>query len=306
MWKLDKLIRSPKIDNNSIDDNCLKKLKVFKELQEKLKLPVEQLIAFYEPLNTELRQMDRKSVVTEEKEREQPLYSVLFLNKTVVNPLIAKFEVNKVINPATTEKLTNNLGPILAALTITEEEFHLLTKLIDDRGNGGLLLTLTNLSFLYRNVLLARKLKLRVKDFILLIQLIGINDPFESVGKTKEFEYYDEIKKSKFTVLDLEYLLTSGTDSPLGMSANVVTQYVNQIRSNLQKVKDGLYNNATTLEENVRKNLANFDQFNSNSHPQDLQAAIDIINGKWTGSVKDRNKFIDTNFTELISDLTVM
>jgi Tc toxin complex TcA C-terminal TcB-binding domain/Neuraminidase-like domain/Putative peptidoglycan binding domain/Salmonella virulence plasmid 28.1kDa A protein len=299
MWELDKLIRSPKLGNNFLDDNCLKKLKAFKELQEKLKLPAEQLIAFYELLNTELRQMasDGKKAMMVEEEQQQPLYSLLFLNKTVVNPLDPKFELNKVTNPATTEKLVDNLGPILAALTITEEEFQLLaSKLTDDR------LTLANLSFLYRNTLLARKLKLRVKELILLMQLItNTNDPFESVEKTNEFiKYYDELRKFKLTVLDLEYLLTPGEDSPLGMSHELVMQYVSQIRSNLQKAKDGLYNSATTLEENVKKSLSNFDQF---SDPQDLQAAIDIISGKWTGSVSDRNTFIDTKFAGFISDL---
>src|SRR5699024_1796684 len=55
MWELDLLIRSPKIGNNGIDEDCLVALKQVKELQDSLSVSVEELLVFYDEINTEIR-----------------------------------------------------------------------------------------------------------------------------------------------------------------------------------------------------------------------------------------------------------
>ena len=55
MWELDLLLRNSKIGNNKIDGDTLINLKRFKQLQDRLKLKTESLLAFYGEINREIR-----------------------------------------------------------------------------------------------------------------------------------------------------------------------------------------------------------------------------------------------------------
>jgi len=88
MWELDLLIRNQKIGTRTIngeillDDNTLVNLKRFKQLQEKLKLPFETMLAFYGDINREVRIKADKSDV-----KIDPLYKNLFQNIALTNPV---------------------------------------------------------------------------------------------------------------------------------------------------------------------------------------------------------------------------
>jgi len=225
MWELDLLIGSAAVGDKNLNADCIARLCSFKELQEKLKLSVERLLAFYESLNTETREILG--------EREEPLYAQLFLNKAIVNPLNAAFEVSKVTVRDTTIRMGDHTATILSGLLISEEDFSLLAAKTD----GGL--TLNNLSLLYRYATLARALKLTVKDLLLLLDLTGVGDPFAGLAETEAFlKLFDAIREARFSIRELEYLLTFSSDSPLGLSAEVATRYLTQVRGDLEKAPD--------------------------------------------------------------------
>ena len=87
MWELDMLLRNAKIGKNAIDGDTLIQLKLAKQLQEKLKLSVEAVVAFYGDINREIRiKPEKQDVII------QPQYNNLFQNIAVTNPIDVKFK----------------------------------------------------------------------------------------------------------------------------------------------------------------------------------------------------------------------
>lgn len=284
MWELDLLIRSPQVGNGILHDTCLQQLQHVQELQSRLKLSTEELLAFYQPLNIETRSIGTAF--------DDPLYTRLFLNKAVVNPVNRAFEISKVTDAGTTETLTNQLATIQAALTITESDFSLLSPQTDGK------LTLANLSFLYRYAKLARVLRLSIKDLLLLLNLTGIANPFASLEQlTNLLDLYQVVTDTHLTLAQMEYLLTYSPASLIGLSTDVITQYLTQLRTNLQKAADAIYNSGATPEDTLGKNLAKLDAFKD---PQDVKKAVDLVRGAWSGTSAERDTFIATKFADFL------
>src|SRR5699024_362223 len=118
MWELDLLIRSPKIGNNGIDEDCLVALKQVKELQDIRSVSVEELVVVYDDIKTEVRATSYESGGWID-----PLYHRLFLNVAVSNPIDINFELPL----GGGETLSYHTTTILSALAIRDEDFNLLS-----------------------------------------------------------------------------------------------------------------------------------------------------------------------------------
>lgn len=282
IWELDLLLRAPAIGNNTLDGNALIQLRRFAELQQQLQLPVETLLAFYQPLNIETREIGAQE--------ELPLYTQLFQNKAVINPLNPNFSISAVTSSSPTRQLSDEIATLQAALSLTAEDLGLLIPHTDGT------LTLQNISYLYRYASLARVLKLSVDDLLRFLQLSTIADPFASVQQTQALlASYATLERARFTIEEISYVLTFDASSPLGLSDETMTQYMTTLRTNLQKTSDALSTGATTPLENIRKTLAGFPQFKT---PERLQTALTIIDGSWSGSGADRDSFIASYFAD--------
>jgi len=234
MWELDLLLSKKGIYGEIaalvlLDAQFLINLKKFDELKKLLNLSFENLLAIYNPINTETRKVNNKSEVA--------LYNRLFLNNNLKKIVNSDIQVNSTLKgfdifniDSTTKNLPkiansyfliyDNINTelntfiknvITAAFSISESDYVLLLdNLFKSTANKDL--KIENLSFIYRNVIIAKQLKLSISDFIKLFDLLKTDTtaqltPFQSVNKTFEFiNLYNEIKKAGLNTDDLNYL----------------------------------------------------------------------------------------------------
>ncbi len=225
MWELDLLIRAEGIGEGVMDGKALVCLKEFKQVQEKLGLPLEAALSFFHQLNTEIRNKPDEPEV-----KIMPLYHQLFQNRAVTDPVDSKFSLPLSGN----EELKEHRGTLLAALAVTETELALLLEV-----TGGKL-TLSNLNLLYGLVTLARSLKVTVRDLLTLKELTGgtgyFGSPRDILGL---IEIHQWIKNSGLTIQELEYLFTLCPDSPCGLREDVITQKIEGLRETLRSSPAG-------------------------------------------------------------------
>ena len=252
MWELDLLLRNEKIVNGTLDGNALIQHKLLKQLQEKLKLPFETLLAFYGDINREVRiKPDAPDAII------QPHYNKLFQNISSTNPIDTRFKaignLNDKLQPVDPSlpfdllTLDSNIllqvnddsyspvPTILSALAISQTDFDLLAGKTDNH------LSLNSLSVLFRYVYLARGLKLSIQDLILLLEVTNIADPFADPQSTIDcIENFDQIKSSGLSVLQLDYILNYKPDSPVGLRDESIAQLIEGLRRILEDSRNNI------------------------------------------------------------------
>jgi peptidoglycan hydrolase-like protein with peptidoglycan-binding domain len=241
MWELDLLIRNSKIGNNAVNDNTLVNLMRFHELQNKLKLPFEILLAFYGEINREIRiQPDRPDV------KIAPLYKNLFQNISVTNPVDSHFTgidntdqpvaldstIIFGINPAAPFNGYTPVPTILSTLALNQADFDLLV------GKTNNHLSVDALSILLRFAYLARGLKLTVRDLLLLLTITNMSDPFANPATTRDcLKNLEFIRASKISLLELDYVLNYAPDSSIGLREESLVQLIELLRGILDEFK---------------------------------------------------------------------
>lgn len=234
MCELDLLLRNSKIGNNLINGDTLNNLKRFKQLQEKLKLPFETLLAFFGDINREIRiKPDKPEVVI------QPLYNILFQNKAVTNPVDVYFKAvdnNNApipldaaivfgVNAGAPYNGYTPVPTILSSLALRQPDFDLLTAKTDNH------LSVASLSTLFRYAYLARSLKLSITDLLLFLGITNITDPFSTLQVTLDsIKQLERIKSSGLSLLELDYILNYKTDSPIGLRIESIAQLIDSLR----------------------------------------------------------------------------
>ena len=242
MWELDLLIRNAKIGAGKIDDNTLIHVKQFKQLQEKLKLPFETLLAFFGEINREIRVVpDSPGVVI------QPLYNRLFQNPAVTNPVDEKFGAldgdNKpkaldanIVLGVNEEAPYDGYTPvptILSALAVGQTDFALLAEKTDNH------LSVSTLSTLLRYAYLARALKLSVTELFLFLDTVKTADPFSAVQTLFDtLTNLEELKSSGLSIRASDYILNYNPESPLGLREASITQLIEALRKILETNKE--------------------------------------------------------------------
>ena len=234
MWELDRLILSPKIGNGTLDTNTLIQLMRFKDLQTRLALSVEQLLAFYEDINIVSRDLPVG--------HEDALYLRLFQNSTVLNPPDTAFDISKVTAtpPPPPDTLANHVPTLLASLAVQEADMNLLLP----KTNGNL--TLDSLSLLYRYSALAQSTRLAMSDLLLLLATLNVADPFADLPTTVGvLDANTQMQAAGFTLAQLDYLLAYRPDSPLGLRTDAIAGFLAQLRTQLLKAPDGTTRQST-------------------------------------------------------------
>lgn len=151
---------------------------------------------------------------------KKPLYAQLFLNRSVLkNSPVFDHPLGHYLTDATI-KLKDHLLALQGAFGLTADE---IGRILSDAGEplDTAKLSLANVSLLYRYGLLAKALKLPVRDLIALKQFSGL-DPFRPLvqdplatldqdhpySQTLEFvKVAEEVKDSGLKIEDLDYLL---------------------------------------------------------------------------------------------------
>jgi peptidoglycan hydrolase-like protein with peptidoglycan-binding domain len=217
MWELDLLIRAEGLGQGTLDGTALARLQAAKQVQARLRVDVDELLAFYGDLNTETRTQPGDPAATID-----PYYATLFQNARVTDPV----DPALALPLAAGAQLADHRAAVSTALAISEADFDLVVA----RPNAGAL-TLANLSRMVATVTLARSLGLTIERLLVLQDLSTVADVFATPQDTLDFlELHDRVVQSGFTVDELDYLLSFRPDSPYGLRDDVVAQLAGQMR----------------------------------------------------------------------------
>src|SRR6185503_5093138 len=171
---------------SSVSTNVLQQLSHIEKARVELDLPVVALLSLWFEIDTF---------------GEGSLYQKLFLNKAVLNPVDPAFALSDSQGQA--PLISDHVPAILAALGINADDLAAIraaTNLSDENAS----LNLTNLTILFRHALLAKRLKLKVKELLVLKEFI---DPFGAPAKTLKFiEKLRKIRSSRHTTAQLNYI----------------------------------------------------------------------------------------------------
>jgi hypothetical protein len=190
---------------NDIDEEFLRKLSIIKSFQDELGTPLQTMLSWWSNINTVRYKDDNDEV-------QSSLYDDLFLNRTIGDDEdLQIFELNSERDQLanTSETINNYQSSILAALQLVSAEDLALIRTKREKYLQNDKLTLEHLSELYRVASFARALKLSVKDFLYLVDLVD-SDPFDSTDIEATLEYVqtlEVIRESGFRIPELSYLL---------------------------------------------------------------------------------------------------
>lgn len=223
----------------AITDQTITMLESVAQLKAATKLTPDQLAVFWGAIDT----YGKKS-----------LYKKLFLNKAV-QPLDSAFAADAwgdyLQDPSAL--LIDHQSTILAAFRMTEEELTAILSVAEviDSGSPRAIdmatdpLHIANLSTIYRYVLLAKALKLKVVDLCKLITLFGFSpfstwdiqaEAFTSIDPALTYRFYElaaAAKRAGFKASILAYILqgTLPADSNIGLSEEKALQTAKAIRT---------------------------------------------------------------------------
>jgi hypothetical protein len=162
MWELDLLLNAASVGAGMLNQAALIALLAFRQLQDKTKLSVDQLLAFYETIDTAThRDPDGRTTTS--------LYARIFLNPTVTwiapDPDMAALPTGGALGDPV---LSDHLKAIQPALGVSGADAASLFALTDNT------LTLANLSFIYRVNALAIASKFSISN---LLSVAGLLNP---------------------------------------------------------------------------------------------------------------------------------
>jgi hypothetical protein len=258
-WELDLVLGHPAIGNKSLDESFLIKLFYFCRLRERLggKVSVEQLCSLFDKLNT------ASHFTRAFEQRADSLYTGLFLNKRVYQPLVDAFAVAKVTaNPATitaTISDATNRPVILAALRLSESDLTTFVGLKKTNGSAYIddKLSLDNLSFLWRHSWLAKLLGVKPQEWPILLKLLGVDVPqFATPQDAWGFvAKVDLIRATGFGLDELDWVLLADRDAKSASKEADVARFLVALRKDLHAIRDeydaGQYAFLSTPEVNA-------------------------------------------------------
>jgi hypothetical protein len=230
MSELDTILRAlgyPRTDDSDdsvihIDRAGIQKLAAVKKLQIDLNTPLIKLASLWADI---------------EFKGENSLYKKLFLNRAIL-------KLDEAFKPKPdgsvldgSQKISDHIPALLAAFQISAADFDLIrsdANLPDDTLN------LKNVSQLYRYTVLAKALKLKIKDFITLKSLTG-RDPFVATEPAKTAIFVDivhQVQTSGFSIAQLNYLYRHiwEPSSNLAPQAAATALLVKTLQDGLQKI----------------------------------------------------------------------
>jgi len=225
---------------------------------------------------------------------DDALYRKLFLNKAITNPVDAAFALNESQTELadTTSQIKDHAATLQAALRVNAEELALLREATGVAAETETL-TLARISALYRNALLAKSLKLKIREFLALKVLAG-TDPFDNPAATIAFvERAQRAKESPFKIAELNYLFRHVSEPGKGAApAEDATIIILQsLQKDLLKVVAETQPVADPTSEALRSKLA------LALEAPYVDIAMAIIEGASSLSATEQEQFIDDRFS---------
>lgn len=283
-WKLevlDQIVCQHSVDQNYLGD-CLIHMAALTQLAAETGIKPDELTGFYGELPHRIFNFDAAP---------QPLYHRVFLNKAKTGFIDERLLPEKVDSGS--ELLQNCLTSIAVCLQIAEKDLTVLSKALPDGY-----VTFANLSYLFAASRLMRKLKLKAEDFIILVQLTGINIQ-DSPEKTLDFVKAVRI----FQVLpvkaaDLQFMLRheAANLSDREMKDEKIQIVLEKLQAEFQKAFSGNQSpfdpglTADAQKESLLALLSQLPKFNED-YPEtpglsetDMQTVMGFIDRNWTSA----------------------
>lgn len=231
---------------------------------------------------------------------ERSPYEQLFLNKAIVNPVDEVFTLNSDLTELddTTRDIVDHDTTIKAGIGITDAELTLLVNEVLPDGK----VNLSNLSALYRHKVLADAMKISVEELVQLVNLSGLN-PFDVLATETTIQFvdeYNELKRARFTVPYIKYLLSRQTSlyEGVGMSESDVSSVLTSIQAELKRIVDENQFSPDPLGEETTAKLATL------LSAADLNTSIEIVERTTVLSEADQLVFLNANWTEFLGNVT--
>lgn len=235
MWELDLLLLAPSVGNGTLDQQALVALQSFWELQGATGLNVDQLLAFYQNIDTATHRDPDGSTTTS-------LYAQIFLNPTVTwvtpDPDLANLPTGGAIGDPV---LSDHLKAIQPALGVSGADAAILFALTNNQ------LTLDNLSLMYRVKALAQAAKFSISNLLSVASLLNpgaanqaaaVASLFNSPATTLAFlKQATNIQKSNLSLDALTYLLTPPT-AAVSTAATTLTAAITATQTTITVASD--------------------------------------------------------------------
>jgi hypothetical protein len=219
------------LNATEIDAALIENLARVQRLKTDVRQPIIQLLTLWAPIDTFDSRFQGKS-----------FYHSLFRNRAVINDAAyTVFALNEsgseLADP--TALLEANLAAVQAALRVSAADLTLLRE-ATALDAPQTTIALANLSRLYRHAFLARALKVKVRDYILLsrlldVQLAAAANPAQTV---RFVERTRGIKESEFNAAQLTYLFRHLSEPPSTVAPIIagVVLLLSQLQDGLRRV----------------------------------------------------------------------
>ena len=247
MWEVDALINHPAVGQGQLNANCLVQIRYVLELQKQLDadLSIAQVL-------TLLGDIPSRTIFVElHKKRKNALYQDLFLNPNLVKEPDTAFELSAVTASPPTAIIEDHILAILAGLRLTEphlEQFLNMRKASDNSlyiplAEQGVL-SLENLSFLYRQKIWSSSLQQSANDWVIFLQVYGSDVDFSTAKDALDFlAQAQRFFNSGLTPHLATYVLQADTTASVAPSEANVAKVLNKWRRNIQEIRATYDNN---------------------------------------------------------------
>ena len=271
-------------DGLSNANELIIKLAQLVEISDKLKIKIDDLVAFYGEIPHKILSEDI----------EKPLYQRIFLNKAKNGFIDEGLAVENIDG---SDLISNYQTSIAICLQIKESELEKLLDLLPDVN-----LNFTNLSYLFALTRLMKKLKLKADDILILLDLSGIAVN-SSPAETLEFiELVQDLKISPLKFADLQFILKH--DAVNLADRELKEEKIISILESLQSMYQDNYEiNKSQYDENLSASeqlealqtaLAKLITLNED----DIKTIVKFIDKDWS-SFSDAEAFIESTMGEL-------
>lgn len=284
MSNLNRIITYPGLSNQQLNDNTLVLIYQLLKIQRNSGVTIEQAISFYGLMPYD---------------SDTALYQSVYLNRIATNPVddaftLVKIQANESLPVAGRDTLTAHLNTLLLSLRLKADDVNFL---INQLNPADTTLTRDNLSFLYKNVLLAKSLGIKVQD-LYTISILSGKPIFTSPGATNNFiAVVIFIQSSGFTVSDLKwYLQNNDPTGFLSMKDDAITTWLISLQSEYQKAfssSKSTFDASLSSDQNkndIKQNLVSLPGLSS----QIVDKIMSIISGQFTDTLTPQ-AYVDAN-----------
>jgi peptidoglycan hydrolase-like protein with peptidoglycan-binding domain len=274
-WELDLLVRHPAVGAGRIDRAAVAALSSIRRLQDRFNVGVEDVLAFFGPLNTEARRTpdgDRTPVA--------PLYERVFLNPLVKRPVPASL-----VPPFAGGALAAARPDLLAPLQVGEEGLLRLEEATDGT------LSEASLGTLYRWARFARLRGATVSDTMTIRALAGWPAAFATPAALEAaLDTFDALGRP---AAELQYLLEDRPQSHLAPREATVTAGLTVLIGRLAEIRAASTpGGGDTLRDVLAARLARRPDLSE----ADRTLTLDLIDGAWSGTEAERTALVERVF----------